>query len=130
MELDTGVWDPKGLRFVGSRAAASIMKEIVGLLEPIGATELLLPASVPDSAQRARFDVQSNYGQTCGNCIGADVAIPMSLNVPGASNLHQPNPVFYGPVDDPADTPRPRFQGGEYHAYHWLLLPAARQWSD
>eukprot|EP01052_Picozoa_sp_SAG31_P004306 SAG31_NODE_177_length_21310_cov_8.894064_10_plen_92_part_00 len=38
MELDTGVWEPKGLRFVGSVEAADIMTQIAGLLAPIDAT--------------------------------------------------------------------------------------------
>ena len=119
MELDTGVWDPKGLRFVGSAAAVTIMKEIAGLLAPIDATQLLLPASVDNKLpQRARFDFQSNWGQTCGNCIGADVSIPMQQLVPGASNLHAPNKKVWAPADDGANDPvTPIFQG-DYFFYH------------
>ena len=91
------------------------MREIAGLLEPVGAARLLLPTD--SNGQRSHFDVQSNYGQTCGNCIGADISIPLDQGVPGASILFQPNQVVYGPVDDDADTPPPRFQG-DYFFYH------------
>lgn len=110
MELDSGVWDPRGLRFVGNQAAADIMREIVGLLDPIDAGRLLLPAALGSSVQRAHFDVQSNYGATCGNCIGADVATPLEQGVPGASILFETNNVFLGPVDDENDTPPPKFR--------------------
>lgn len=112
MELDSGVWDPRGLRFVGNDEATGIMQQIASLLDPIDAGRLLLPAVTgpPGNPQRAHFDVQSNYGQSCGNCIGADVSIPVEQGVPGVSILFETNNVFLGPMDDELDAPPPKFR--------------------
>jgi len=95
------------------------MRSVAGLLDPIDASRVLLPAELIDPAnpQRSKFDIQSNYGNTCGNCIGADVSIPLAQGVPGASILFEANRKFYGASDDVLDVEPPRFQG-DYFFYH------------
>lgn len=48
MESDTGIFQPLGFRFTGSDPAAAIVRAIVELLEPIGATRLTLGGADAD----------------------------------------------------------------------------------
>jgi carboxypeptidase Q len=60
IESDGGVFSPQGFSFSGTDAAHELMRQIVSLLEPVGATALTRPAG------------------------GADIGPLMALGVPGA----------------------------------------------